>query len=263
MNEEQALSFSVVVVAKNAEETICETVISALEQEGVSLEVMVKDGGSTDQTLARLPMDPRIRLLIGSDSGVYDAMNQAIRAARGRWLCFLNCGDRFCETDVLRQMTAFLDDATVVYGDYSRGGVYFRQPDYLTRFALYRSPLCHQTMVFPAAVLRRFGGYDSRLRILADWQYTLLLRQQQVGFRHIPVRVCDYRGGGLSETPEGRRQKKRERKVLLRLFYTRAERLLFGAGWRLSLPRLRAVFVSDRAPGCVRRCYRATVNRFH
>ena len=38
-----------------------------------------------------------------------DAMNQALRYVRGDWVFFLNCGDCFCDEQVLRQTTMMLN----------------------------------------------------------------------------------------------------------------------------------------------------------
>lgn len=90
---------SVVVPARNAGTTVEAALASALDGQGVPLEVIVVDDGSTDDT-ARLVSDaarrdPRIRLLRGAGEGAGAARNRAIAAARGAWIAPLDADDRF------------------------------------------------------------------------------------------------------------------------------------------------------------------------
>ena len=69
---------------------------SATCQEGVAIEVIVVDDGSSDGTAAGLAAldDPRV-LTVRHDRprGVSAARNSGIRAARGTWLAFLDDDD--------------------------------------------------------------------------------------------------------------------------------------------------------------------------
>ena len=72
------ISFSIVVVCLNPGEKLLKTVQSVLNQKYGNYEIVVKDGGSTDGSLEQLPADSRIRVYTRLDSGIYDAMNQAM-----------------------------------------------------------------------------------------------------------------------------------------------------------------------------------------
>ncbi|MBV8991348.1 MAG: glycosyltransferase family 2 protein, partial [Solirubrobacterales bacterium] len=72
------------------------TLASALAQESVSLEVVVVDDGSDDQTPERLPAvgDPRVRVFRHERGlGVARARNKGIEEARGAWIAFLDDDD--------------------------------------------------------------------------------------------------------------------------------------------------------------------------
>lgn len=87
------ISFSIVVVCLNPGEKLLKTVQSVLNQKYGNYEIVVKDGGSTDGSLEQLPADSRIRVYTRPDSGIYDAMNQAMSYVTGQFVQFLNCGD--------------------------------------------------------------------------------------------------------------------------------------------------------------------------
>lgn len=99
---EQVPFFSVIIVALNPGNALRHTLDSVLQQSFGDFEVLIKDGGSTDGSLEQLPSDSRIRVLQQPDSGIFDAMNQAVAAVRGRFVHFLNCGDTFANAAVLQ-----------------------------------------------------------------------------------------------------------------------------------------------------------------
>ena len=60
-----------------------------------SYEHIVVDGGSTDGTLEYLKQQNDIRLILGPDKGMYDALNKGMAAARGRILGHLNADEQY------------------------------------------------------------------------------------------------------------------------------------------------------------------------
>ncbi len=89
-------SFSVIVPSLNQGPYIRETIDSILGQTGVEVEVIVVDGGSTDETLAILRgYDDRIAWTSEPDRGQSDAINKGLRRARGEIVCYLNSDDVF------------------------------------------------------------------------------------------------------------------------------------------------------------------------
>jgi succinoglycan biosynthesis protein ExoO len=96
MNETLMPDVSFVIAAYNARETIGLAIESALAQVGVAVEVVVADDCSTDGTaeLVRYFGDPRVRLVERSQNGGPGAArNDAIAAARGRWIAVLDSDD--------------------------------------------------------------------------------------------------------------------------------------------------------------------------
>jgi glycosyltransferase involved in cell wall biosynthesis len=62
---------------------------------GQNYEHIVVDGCSADGTLDYLNQQKDIRLILGPDKGMYDALNKGIAAARGRILGHLNADEQF------------------------------------------------------------------------------------------------------------------------------------------------------------------------
>ncbi|MFL5779412.1 MAG: glycosyltransferase family 2 protein [Chloroflexota bacterium] len=91
---------SVIVPCWNAGSVIARTLASVLDERTVSLECIVVDDASTDETLEVVQelarADPRIVLLRQpANEGVSSARNRALDVARGEWLTLLDADDRF------------------------------------------------------------------------------------------------------------------------------------------------------------------------
>jgi len=63
--------------------------------QGQSYEHIVMDGGSTDGTLEYLKQQQDIRLILGPDKGMYDALNKGMAASHGRILGHLNADEQY------------------------------------------------------------------------------------------------------------------------------------------------------------------------
>ncbi len=101
---------SVVMPVRNGETYIESAARSVLEQQGVDLELVVIDDGSSDNTRERLEKlnDPRIRIIDGPEQGVAAAMNAGIAEARG--LYFARCdGDDLYESARLWRQVRYLE----------------------------------------------------------------------------------------------------------------------------------------------------------
>lgn len=255
--------FSVITVSFNAEKWIGRTLRSVLEQICGDFEIIVQDGDSSDDTLNQIPRDAHIRVFSEPDAGIYDAMNKAVNRAKGRYCIFMNCGDTFATNRVLADLKSeliTLGESSVLYGDYESDGVLYRQPHLLSAFYLYRTPLCHQSMVFARELFARMGGYDCTYRILADYDWTLNCFRAGIPFVHSRTLVCNYLGGGVSESRHGMRLKSAERRRILRRYYGRADRLRYDLILALTLRRFRVWLFSGRSPRWLTRLYRSTVN---
>lgn len=259
--------FSIIVAAFNARNTIRKTIESVLAQKFDDYEIIVKDGGSHDDTLAQIPDSEKIKVYSSKDGGIYEGMNEGIQYASGKYLCFLNCGDYFENNDVLSLLYEYAKDFSdtrhILYGNYSRNGVLFRQPSHITSFYLYRTPLCHQSMFFGKEIFSEFGGYDTRYRILADYNHTLHAFTIGIPFTYADIIVCDYLGGGASETKKGNSIKKEEYDVIQRTYFTKAQISKYKFRIFMSFRGVRQMMISDKSPEIIRKMYRWIVNRIN
>jgi len=110
------MKLSIITVCYNSAATIREAVDSVLSQQGVELEYIVIDGGSTDGTVEILKgYGERIATLVSEpDQGIYDAMNKGVALATGEVVGILNSDDFYADTTVLAEvMAAFEGEGTM------------------------------------------------------------------------------------------------------------------------------------------------------
>jgi glycosyltransferase involved in cell wall biosynthesis len=102
---------SVLMPMRNAEPFVKASVESVLAQQGVELEVVIIDDGSTDRSAAIVHGigDARVRILPGPRSGIGAAFNAALAAARGDIITRCDADDLFT-VDRLVWQVRWLDE---------------------------------------------------------------------------------------------------------------------------------------------------------
>ena len=112
---------SVVIPSLNQGQYIEETVISVLGQQYPNLEVIVMDGGSTDNTLKVLKKYSRQISYWESkkDNGQGDAINRGMSLSSGEILCWLNSDDTYLPgalLDIGKRFCGRTDQSHLIYG---------------------------------------------------------------------------------------------------------------------------------------------------
>lgn len=201
--------FTVVTVCLNAENDILKTIQSVLDQDFDDFEYLIKDGGSTDQTLeiARsfsADFEKRgipYRILSRPDSGVYDAMNQAVLESQGQWLSFMNAGDCFASSSILSRVyhSGALENADVVYGDvvYVNHSMYwYVKPQPISQMP-YGFPFCHQS-TFTRVTMLVSTPFHTEYRICGDYHFFMQMQQQGRRFQYVPFAISKSGPAGIS-----------------------------------------------------------------
>ncbi|MGC6031412.1 glycosyltransferase [Enterobacter kobei] len=93
------IDVSVIIPAFNAQATISHLVHKLLSERTLSLEVIVVDDGSTDETWTILSAitDERLMLIHQENQGVYAARNAALAVHGGEWVVFLDADDQIAD----------------------------------------------------------------------------------------------------------------------------------------------------------------------
>lgn len=251
------MRFSILVVCLNAGEKLQRTVESIIRQTCTDYEIVIKDGGSVDESLNLLPDDPRITVVRKKDSGIYDAMNQAVLEAQGEYVYFLNCGDAFHEETVLQTISDEIDRKNRQDGDSNQrdGGktpdiVYGNIYDMLTRsmvssnpsmdaFGCYRNVPCHQACFYKKQLVSEHP-FSLAYQVRADYeQFLWCFFKARAALLYVPVLIADYEGGGFSESKRNLKKSALEHKKIVSTYMTKGQLIKYKAIMILTLAGFR------------------------
>lgn len=105
------MKVSVIIPSFNQGQFIEETLLSIINQEGIDKEIIVIDGGSTDNTVQVIKKyEEYLSYWISEDDkGQSDAINKGFTLATGDIVCWLNSDDLFVE-GALRKVASFFNE---------------------------------------------------------------------------------------------------------------------------------------------------------
>ncbi|MBO0937935.1 glycosyltransferase [Fibrella sp. HMF5335] len=185
--------------AYNAATTLSAAIDSVQRQTGLAWELLVIDGGSTDNTTAiidQLAGEPNIRCFSEPDLGIYDAMNKGINRAKGDWLYFLGADDQLMPQALTTAAKNFTSAYKVVFGDVQFENGY-RMQSYLGPRTWLQNTLHHQAAFYHRSIFDDFR-YDLSLQLLADYELNLLVYQHQWPVYYTGQLVAMCHSGGAS-----------------------------------------------------------------
>ena len=117
------MKISIVTATYNSGATLSDTLRSILAQTHTDFEVIVADGGSTDNTAYIVrqfapQFGERLHWCSEPDRGLYDAMNKGIARATGEVVGILNSDDFYTDEHVLARVACARDpNIDACYGD--------------------------------------------------------------------------------------------------------------------------------------------------
>ena len=254
----QHIIYSIIVVCLNSGPRLRDTIESILNQTYKNFEVIVKDGGSSDGSVEALLKecdDERIHVYTQKDTGIYDAMNQAVRLAQGEYYLFLNTGDSFYDETVLRKITDEIErlrsdnkNVGVIYGNlYHKAlqSVVYAAPE-INDFTCYRNVPCHQTCIYHRSLFET-RAYLPAYHVRADYEHFLwCYYERKAPMYYIPVIIAVYEGGGYSEAKENRKCSARQHREIVIRYMGRRKADKYRLIMLLTLAPLRSAIADSR-----------------
>lgn len=182
---------------------------SVLSQNNCETEIIVIDGGSTDDTLKVLDSYGKSLSIVVSepDDGIFDAINKGIKLATGDIIGVLGSDDQFCGENLFSEVIDNIqtNDVDGCYGDLyyvndnDKPIRYWRSGNY-RRIKLYFGWIIpHFTLFLRRDVYEKYGVFDLRHRVAADYEYILkLLHIHKIKLKYIQKVVLRMTLGGYS-----------------------------------------------------------------
>lgn len=251
--------FSIIVVSLNAGDALIKTLQSIQCQTFTDYEVVIKDGGSSDNSLERIrdtfsdddSFYEKLSLTVKKDSGIYDAMNQGIELAKGSFLFFLNCGDFFKDETILSKVSSKINkDAknTLYYGNIyneSLKTVISSNPK-IDGFACFRNMPCHQAIFYSRDMFLE-RSYNTKYKVRGDYEHFLYsFYKKKSSFIYMDLVISSYEGGGFSETKKNIKRSKDEHKEITEMYMSKAELFKYKAILALTLQPLRSALNNSK-----------------
>ena len=167
---------TVITVVLNSEQYLEESIKSLHQQKYDNYEHIVIDGCSTDKTLEIIKKyDSKIDYWSSKkDHGIYDAFNQGMRLARGRYIGFLNSDDKYEKNtfEILLRYISKYDDRDFIFGAVKKHwGVLYGYKPYKIYWSwgFYSS---HSTGFFiKTESAKKVGFYNIKYKYSADYDY--------------------------------------------------------------------------------------------
>jgi glycosyltransferase involved in cell wall biosynthesis len=201
---------SIITPTYNSARTIGDTLSSVACQHWPSIEHIIIDGASKDDTLSIVRTYPHVSQLISEpDAGIYDAMNKGIQRATGDLIGILNSDDFYTHPLVLQKVIETMErsGAESCYADLEyvspeapeRVVRNWKSGNYKPNYFYFGWMPPHPTFFVRREVYHRLGLFDTRLRTSADYELMLrFLFKNGISVCYLPDVIVRMRTGGVS-----------------------------------------------------------------
>ncbi|MBZ0137292.1 MAG: glycosyltransferase [Planctomycetes bacterium] len=190
---------SVVIPTYNRADNVERAVKSALAQTETSLEVIVIDDGSTDDTPDRFANPPgRVRYVRKPNGGASSARNAGLRRARGDWIALLDSDDEWMPDKLATQLDAMGTEYVAgasrhihVNADGTRQSkpeVLPGRDNHLFRDLYGNLSLKTSSLVFKRHLLEKVGLFNECFPVSNDWDFFLRLAR---AVNNSGMRICE------------------------------------------------------------------------
>lgn len=203
------MKFSIITPSFNQGRFIEGCIASVLAQQGVEIEHIVTDAGSTDETLDVLARHPHLKWKSEPDDGMSDGINKGFHRATGDWLMWLNCDD-YLLPGALAKVASYVEahpEADVVHGDCA-----FVNEDKTPIRRKYDTAVDEWDLLFVGCCIPSTATFyrreiieagnllDTGYRNCMDWEYYLRLCRLGYRFGYLPEELACFRWHEASTT---------------------------------------------------------------
>ncbi|RVU01807.1 glycosyltransferase [Mucilaginibacter limnophilus] len=192
------MKVTVIIVTYNAAATLQQCLNSIYEQV-FPVDIVVVDGASNDGTVGILQNNAhKLAYWVSEkDTGIYNAMNKAIKHIYNDWVYFLGADD-----ELLPEFSAFAtelkDPSAIYYANVISNGVV--RSGKISDYYMAKGGIYHQSIIYPASIFKKYS-FNEKYRISADYALNMrLYRDKQYHFEYKPYIIAKYNHLGISGT---------------------------------------------------------------
>jgi glycosyltransferase involved in cell wall biosynthesis len=192
---------SIIIVTYNAEKDIGSCLKKLKLNINDSIEIIVVDGLSNDNTVSIINdyKDIITVFISEKDSGIYDAMNKGIKLATGDFIYFLGADDELL-INSQELSNILVDKNNIYYGDVVLSPSNKIYGGKFNTSKLINRNICHQSIFYSARVFEEFR-YDNVYKYMADYALNLKLwASGRYDFVYLNEQIAVYSIVGLSSS---------------------------------------------------------------
>ena len=208
---------SIITVSYNSEKTIEETINSVLDQAYKSIEYIIIDGASTDNTVAIIKKYEKKASELGivykwvseRDNGIYHAMNKGLKQVSGEIVGIINCGDGYYP-GALEKAAEFYalkeNQEKVLCGQMQkvnedREDLFIcEMNEEIFNSKLHNAmPLNHPATFIPNKLYKEHGHFNPSFKITGDYDLIYRFYHRKIQFQFSEEMFAYMRAGGISE----------------------------------------------------------------
>lgn len=200
---------SIIIPTFNSALTIQRCLTSLCNQVFRDFELLIIDGRSKDNTLEIVrefqECGQTIKIFSESDDGTYDAMNKGIQMSIGSWLYFLGSDDWLYNEYVLQNVFTNKENLSfdILYGNVFRTGLDVIYDGPFDERKFLQKNICHQAIFFRRAVFKMTGFYNTKYKVLSDWDNNIKwFYNTGITKKHIDLVIANYTDHGKSSIEE-------------------------------------------------------------
>ena len=198
------MKLTIVTINYNNREGLERTLRSVTAKLTADTEYVVIDGGSTDGSVELIQQYAKhIAYWVSEpDKGIYNAMNKAIKVAKGEYINFMNSGDTFYSAEVLPRVVPLLNGKDFYIGDEKRE-VNGKTKIITAPNRIHFASIAHRAMKHQASFIRtqllKDRPYSEKYKIASDWEqmfYEFVVNN--ASYEHLPFIVSEFDMSGVS-----------------------------------------------------------------
>ncbi len=205
---------SVIIPAYNSAKTIERTLESVFNQDYPSIEIIVVNDGSTDNTeLVLKKYENKIKYFYQDNAGVSVARNLGLEKSSGDYIQYLDADDLLAKGKLTKQIQALTDaHADVAYGDwikFTEADIVYKELEIVEREMSLRPEIELITdfwiplaaLLYSRKVTKLIGNWNTTLPVIQDARYALDAALHNAKFIYTPGIMGYYRvheAGSLS-----------------------------------------------------------------
>lgn len=207
------MTVTLITATYNSASTITSCLHTVAEQSYPFIEHLVIDGASTDETMEIVKTwatkYSNIVYRSEPDKGIYDALNKGISLATGDIIGFVHSDDLLANMKVIEDVVNLFKDSGSdgVYGDLKYVDVknlsktirHWKSSSFHSRMLKQGWMPAHPTLFLKTAVYKEMGGFNTSLKIAADYEFILrVFKNPSYKFTYLSKILVLMRVGGAS-----------------------------------------------------------------